>query len=251
MSDKDLQTIGNEQFDRLVDGELSEAERRHLLGSLDDMPDGWRRCALAFLEAQCWKDELAEIVREPAGRPQAPSVARRGSWTGGRLGTVLAMAASFLVALILGIAMRDVWRGGGQAGPEQDEFAAVETPDDARGAEPVVPESALAQHPPTPGQTPGVMPEWQTVRLAVDKGPDAEPEMVYLPARQVESVDGLWEQSMGSVFPPGLLEEFQRAGYRFRQDRRLVPLRLKDGRQLVLPVNEVEFDYDGRPAVFH
>src|SRR5262245_7197050 len=39
-------------FDRLVDGELSADERRHFLTSLDDRPDGWRRCAIAFLEAQ-------------------------------------------------------------------------------------------------------------------------------------------------------------------------------------------------------
>ena len=29
-------------FDRLVDGELSEAERRALLESLDARPQGWR-----------------------------------------------------------------------------------------------------------------------------------------------------------------------------------------------------------------
>ena len=45
-------------FDRLVDGELSAAERQQLLASLDDRPGGWRRCALAFLEAQTWRSDL-------------------------------------------------------------------------------------------------------------------------------------------------------------------------------------------------
>ena len=47
-------------FDRLVDGELSGGERRALLESLDARPQGWRRCALAFLEAQSWRKELRE-----------------------------------------------------------------------------------------------------------------------------------------------------------------------------------------------
>ena len=44
--------IDDSMFDRLVDGELSPGERRQLLASLDNQPDGWRRCALSFLEAQ-------------------------------------------------------------------------------------------------------------------------------------------------------------------------------------------------------
>ena len=49
------------RFDRLVDEELSEEERRELLGQLDDEPGGWRRCAIAFLEAQCWRQALGEM----------------------------------------------------------------------------------------------------------------------------------------------------------------------------------------------
>jgi hypothetical protein len=56
-------------FDLLVDGELSEADRRELLSSLDESPDGWRRCALAFLEAQSWNSALGSIQRESAARP--------------------------------------------------------------------------------------------------------------------------------------------------------------------------------------
>ena len=48
-------------FDRLADGELSLEETRSLLRSLDERPDGWRRCALAFLEAQAWSQELQKL----------------------------------------------------------------------------------------------------------------------------------------------------------------------------------------------
>jgi len=39
------------RFDLLVDGELSERQRRELLAGLDHEPGGWRRCALAFFRS--------------------------------------------------------------------------------------------------------------------------------------------------------------------------------------------------------
>ncbi len=56
-------------LDRLVDGELPADERRALLQSLDSRPDGWRRCALAFLEAQSWRSELRTVTIAPASVP--------------------------------------------------------------------------------------------------------------------------------------------------------------------------------------
>ena len=60
----DLDTSDDDiRFDRLVDGELSAEEYRTLLAALDDEPGGWRRCALAFLEAQSLGRELGvELV---------------------------------------------------------------------------------------------------------------------------------------------------------------------------------------------
>ena len=49
-------------LDRLVDGELADDERRELLLQLEKNPDGWRRCALAFLEAQTWRQALAPVA---------------------------------------------------------------------------------------------------------------------------------------------------------------------------------------------
>jgi hypothetical protein len=64
----------DDRFDRLVDGELSPAEYRQLLASLDDMPDGWRQCALAFLEAQALSGALPAVV-PPAAAKALPAVA--------------------------------------------------------------------------------------------------------------------------------------------------------------------------------
>ena len=48
----------DDRLDRVVDGELNDAEYRELLRSLEQRPGGWRACALAFLEAQAWRREL-------------------------------------------------------------------------------------------------------------------------------------------------------------------------------------------------
>jgi hypothetical protein len=52
-------------LDRLVDGELGESERREVLQTLERQPDGWRQCALAFLEAQSWGQSLTELAQHP------------------------------------------------------------------------------------------------------------------------------------------------------------------------------------------
>ena len=49
-------------IDRLIDGEMSDTERRELLLQLENEPDGWRRCALAFLEDQAWRKALAGVA---------------------------------------------------------------------------------------------------------------------------------------------------------------------------------------------
>src|SRR5262245_34529426 len=56
--------IDQRLLDRLVDGELDVAGRRELLKALDDQPGGWRRCALAFLEAQAWRSDLRGAVHQ-------------------------------------------------------------------------------------------------------------------------------------------------------------------------------------------
>jgi anti-sigma factor RsiW len=114
-----LDSIDDAMIDRLVDGELSADARRRLLTALDGQRDGWRRCALAFIEAQTWRRELRRaLVAEAspplgeadpsksldrgvaglpgpvAGRPWRPAWRESGLW--------LAVAAMVLIAFGLG-----------------------------------------------------------------------------------------------------------------------------------------------------
>jgi hypothetical protein len=96
-------------LDRLVDGELGQAERRDLLAALDDEPGGWRSCALAFLEAQTWRWQLSRLAAEQSLRKAESVVASAGEQqhsrsarTGGWWSVCLAVAACLLVAFGLG-----------------------------------------------------------------------------------------------------------------------------------------------------
>lgn len=116
----DLHDNDDVLLDRLVDGELSADERRRLLASLDDRPDGWRRCALAFLDAQSWRGEMRRIVREqvttattttlPPNRNASQSIQHSGLW--------LSSAAAVLVAFGMGWGASRNWNAGAGSGAQ-------------------------------------------------------------------------------------------------------------------------------------
>jgi hypothetical protein len=93
---------------------LSGDERRHLLASLEAQPDGWRRCALAFVEAQTWRGAMGNLLREgeaPAEPGSAITLGQKGSAgaspsrgesSRSHLATWFAVAASVVVAFGLG-----------------------------------------------------------------------------------------------------------------------------------------------------
>ncbi len=124
-------------FERLADDALSEDQRRDLIGRLDVLPDGWKACALALLEAQAFRtalqDESIAIPLETeildrdavaASTPRSMSFAPQRS----RLETTLRTAALLLIGLGLGW-----WLGGLGADP-----AAPMRSDPTGGSGPVI-----------------------------------------------------------------------------------------------------------------
>jgi len=87
------------ELDRLVDGELGEAERMSLLRALDHEPDGWKRCAIAFLEAQAWREAASDggMRLAPPAPPARSPVLRQ----------LVAIAAGVAVAFCGGVVSRD------------------------------------------------------------------------------------------------------------------------------------------------
>ena len=100
-------------LDRLVDGELTEEDRKALLGALDDEPGAWRRCALAFLEAQLWRGDLRSLCEE--SKKEADRTAAKVNLTpqprkSSRFFELcLAVAACLVMAFGIGVWVRSMW----------------------------------------------------------------------------------------------------------------------------------------------
>ncbi|MCD4726544.1 MAG: hypothetical protein K8R46_02710 [Pirellulales bacterium] len=215
------------RFDRLVDGQLSEQQRYDLLSGLDDEPGGWRRCATAFLESQCWKQALGAIAREslPPVEPATATRPPRSAWSG-RLGTVLAMAASFMLAMWLGWwAQHDrVGQLARNVGPQQ----------------------------PLSGQNPAWSPgsdaprsPWRTVAVSAPARDGESSPSFNLPAVERDNIDEQWLRSVPPAIPAEVLQALNRTGHEIKQRRELISTPLKDGRRLVVPVDQVEVHYVG------
>ena len=230
------------RFDLLVDGELSEPKRRELLCGLEEEPGGWRRCALAFLEAQSWKREFGAIAGGPAGQRSAKGPAR---WPrlGGPTGTLLAMAASFVGALLLVGVVQGVWRSGSPTGgPKITARPPVEVP-----ASPAPEQKPVESPPEAPTEQPARASE--KVYLVELSGPGGEGQTVELPAVERDQVDMSWSDGLPRPISPEILKILEQAGLRVERRRDLLPFRMKDGRQLVVPVDEVDIHYVGKPTL--
>jgi hypothetical protein len=229
-------------LDLLVDGELDAARRRELLSWCRHDPEGWRRCALAFLEAQSWRQELSAAAQPgavavpavalPAARSESLKTRPLRFWIG-----PLAMAASFFLAFSLGL----LWRGWAPGEPRIADQRPMDSGQVASNEQSEQPPrgqlaggqgSALAG-----GQGPASRP-LANVRLVVD-GPQGASQEIELPVMEGGSLDELLS-GQGSAIPAEVQRALERLGHRVRQRRQLVPFDLEDGRRLIVPVDEID-----------
>lgn len=221
MTQREHEQLDDERgIDLLVDGELDEAQRRELLLRLENTPGAWRRCALAFLEAQAWQEGSQAWVTEPKQASDPPVVAPlvRSSFWQTTWGNLLAVAASFGVAFALGTWYRS--NDGGTVNVVVDGAGLQTVPD--QGAR-------LAGD---PSATPN-----NYVTLVVDGVADGESNQVRLPVRDWSHVQEIAQQP--AAIPESLVEQIEQSGHAVRQQRQLVPVDLQDGRRMIVPMDEV------------
>jgi hypothetical protein len=223
--------LDDRQLDRLVDGELNREAYRDLLAALEQAPDGWRRCALAFLEAQAWAQEFGQIRRDqrltlpPAG-PSTAADRRRPGWGGWRPVQLLALAASALLAFTLGTAAPRwiAWRTQ-EARPGGNQNAGLM----ATSGEPAAGATRYEALRPV-----------GNVRLVVD-GPGGEA----VPATEVpvyEAPAGLdpWLAGDRPGLEPDLVQLLREVGHDVVGQRQWIPGQLEDGRPVIVPVERYE-----------
>ncbi|AGA30198.1 hypothetical protein [Singulisphaera acidiphila] len=228
--------VDDHWIDRLVDGELEETERCRLLALLEAEPGGWRRCALAFLEAQTWSRTLtlasASVTETldsnsqgqvtnaliPFDRPVNPlrplrePVSRRFPIRG-------ILAAGILLAFACG------WLAGGAT----QTFRPTAAPLPTGGATEVLTSLDEPNRDSDPGR-----------ESAEPPAPDqAEPPL--RPQLEVPTS----KAGAPLVLTDPVRRELERQGYHVRQRSGLVSMKLENGQSLAVPVDEVELRYVG------
>ena len=219
-------SVESASLDRLVDGDLPEGERRELLLRLENDPEGWRRCALAFLEDQTFRKALTPMAPAVARPMSSPSVASptpaRGGMAWGRRASI---AASLLASTF---AAGFAARGLTTAGPRVE----VARPD-----------------PPAPAATPETprpeeIRQVGSLRLVDGSAGESAPEA--FPIRSGPGLDDRWLRSQPPSVPAYVRARLERQGFQVAERRKLVSVDLGDGRRVSIPVDEVEVDYVGQ-----
>lgn len=250
MKDKDQENrLDGMLLDRLVDGELSDAEYREVLQGLDSQPEGWRRCALAFLEAQAWGREFRVVRCEKGDQPAETWPRRRGSWFYfSALG--IACAASFLMAF--GVAMQ--WLGPAENQPPVQELAAqpAQTTVDPDSTDPnsTDPDSTSATNPSiryaNRSSSPRQMEAGNSAgsplghyQLVVENGSGA-PQTVEMPVFAADDprADLLLDEY--ATMPHEIIRALEKSGHVVQSRRNWIPMRGHSGAPLYVPVDELQ-----------
>ena len=261
-------TIDQDLIDRLVDGEANEDERRRVLSALAHDSELCRRVALAFLEAQEWRrlfpslagdssskhgafaNSRSEVISRtpssPAERDITEIQGRPARKSPGRyLGALAAMACSFAVMFAA------VWW---VVQPRPTKSAAVPpagtgvaTSAQTGGSGELLAENSANPPRVSDAQKPSA-PPFQMVAVPVAVGNDGTLTTVDVPIIPVAEGQrpNLWPES---VVPAEVLDVLRKSGHVIRQKRQLVPVSLPDGRQTIIPVDQVEIqmpDHDVR-----
>ena len=225
-----------ERIDRLVSGELGDEERRELLAWLEADVSRWRGCALAFLEAQVWEEALGESVQGSRHRGQQSgnreletgNTGQESCSRGQRSAVAWLMPLLAVAASMAAFACGMWWRGMNMP-PQQ-------------------PGGSIVEHKQvTTKQDDQILPQIDGPLLAsvpVKGGPLGNvPAVLQFPVLPPEVAQG-----QSSSVPEHVRREWERRGYEVKEEQRYLPARLPDGRQVMVPVNEVKMKYVGRPV---
>ncbi len=223
------------EIDRLVEGELSQPERRQLIARIEEEPEGWRRCGLAFLEAQSWRKSLRLVVARSTersvaadeNRPVFASSRRRMHF----LATVVATAVA---SLLIGIGIGKSWTAEGRSVVDHEPNRAVNKVD------PSVSEMSEAQPPNVPVE--------DEVRFVGYVSYDNDQEG----AQTVPIISGPGFNEQWLANQPAPLSEYEISqlegrGWRVHQERRLIRVQLTDGRTLTVPIDTVAYQFAPPP----
>ncbi|RIK83210.1 MAG: hypothetical protein DCC67_06150 [Planctomycetota bacterium] len=228
-------------LDRLVDGELTAAERRAALAALESHGQ-WRRCALAFLEGQTLRADLRRIAAAAAPTVEAPLLRHSGdampenakgvlARRGLRWGPWLALAASIVAAFGLG----SIWRGASLP----DSGARIASVD--QGAR----KDAVAVQPPLAETSTG-----EALTLVVSDA-TGRPQRIRVPLVEGRALGRHFADTPEWSSAPELARQLGQRGLGLAARRRYAPLYFEQQNQvipLIVPVDDAVITPVSRPV---
>jgi hypothetical protein len=236
----DMGTLDDGLFDRLADGELDDAGRRALLSRLDEIPGGWRRCALAFLEVQAWRDELRLATSGADTAVLSPGIGRDDRSRGARARRAGLLALAVVAAFACGWLVRP----GGEVVHNEQPHGVVKTVVQ-RDASEVKPSVAAA-----PGPDSASPERPSGVRLAgvltfqIDES--GQSRQVQVPVIEGTGIDSRWLLEQPPAIRASVVKELTRRGHKIEAHRQLLTVDLNDGRKVLLPVDRVDVRFANR-----
>jgi hypothetical protein len=227
-------------LDLLVDGELDDVRRAELLRQCEDSPALWRQCALTFLEAQAWRRDLhvaANESRPDASRLEDSLPIKQQRFRRWRVRGLL--AATVACAFFAGWVSRPSPQAPQIAdriatAPDKTESQSAAPPSIPNIAESPAPAESLATQKtePAAGRISGVL------TLTFDD--HGQKRQLRLPIIDSAGVDVEKWLAQTPELNAAAVQALERHGHKVESHRQLVGFNLKDGRRLVLPMDQVD-----------
>ena len=223
-------TPERQQIDRMVDGELNTEQQRALL--LDCEARGnWRNLALAYVESQTLAKELKNFA-SPAASTQTVGGETRGDLVQPTSNDAngpqerstwkpWSLAAAILLSLGLGYGAGWTWKlpTSGFASPGQ-----------------IVQSPRSSGFDGAPGN--GSASPTQSMQMMVANPVTRELQQIQLPLVSASDLPSGWEDRLQPTrLPEDVLRELNAGGLNIHQTRTMTPVRLRDGRRVIVPVD--------------
>ncbi|MGI6401137.1 MAG: hypothetical protein ACOX0A_03345 [Thermoguttaceae bacterium] len=240
--------------ERLVDGELLDDEREELLYRLDEKVDGWRFCALSFLENQTFQSALKSAIEKPLARKvhnqltNLPSHSKLNYW--------LSAAAGFLVAVVM-IGGFLNFHDASQLDVAIDEIASSDQPQLASLEQYPATETTTSSSPtaPTPAETNSgardmLLADSVIPRTVVLNNPARGLSNVATPCSKVNSYDHESFQFANSVIPQEVVNHMYNVGGSIDSHRDEYRFPIDDKHVLIVPVDTYNVKSGGNRQIW-
>ena len=215
-------------LDRLVAGELSKPELRELVKWLDENPQGWRQCALTFMEEQGWKRSFRQMVAPATERTKPKPELRAGSWRH----MLVALAATVMVAIscAFGVLGHRWW--------QQIEWNGNAITEELKpGGERMATRTGDAE-------TNQTGPPLQLVgQVNLQQGGETRS----VPVVNAKGIDEQWLRELPGPLNDSQIDLLKQRGYQIRQNRQWVKVELASGQVVMFPLDSVQYRYVGQP----